>query len=151
MIGEDVRPLPQAEVVVLELAKTRVRVVGAELQRLNKNGNVVLRLPIQSIQSVDYHSRFDPMSMVFAAIGCGLGAIGYLISENNVLTALLYSAAVLLVGGSILACQSQRIVIEAASGVIEIQNLDQPDEGKGFVYSLRGILLDQPGGSNQLH
>jgi hypothetical protein len=57
--------------------------------------------------------------LVFLAMGLGLAAIAYFVSKNNVLTTLLYAAAVLLVGA------------------------DQADEGEGFVNSLRVLLASQ--------
>jgi hypothetical protein len=77
---------------------------------------------------------------VFLAAGLGLGAIGYLVSENNILTTLLYVAAALLAVVALLACRSQRIIIRSTVGVIDIQCVDQSDEGEGFVNSLRVLL-----------
>jgi hypothetical protein len=125
---------------VLELAKTRLRVVSGELQRLNKSGGVMLRLPLHQIEAVEFRSFFDPVCIVFMAMGVGLGAIGYYVSESNILTSLLYVAGVLLFGFGLLGSVSPYFVIRSRGETIYIQFSDLGDEGQGFVSSLRHMI-----------
>src|SRR3989442_179919 len=89
----------------LTLPKTGLRITNRELQRTGKNGAVSMRLPLDAIEAVEFRTGFDPACLFIALIGCGLGAIGYYVSENNVMTCLLYAAGVVLLGISLLAAR----------------------------------------------
>lgn len=124
----------------LELFKTGLRVVDGELQQLNKEGGIVMRLPLRQIETVEFQSRLDPFCLVFIAVGIGLGAVGHYVSENNVLTALLYAAGIILVGFGLLGSVTRLIQIRSGAGGITIQCNDMVDEGEGFVCSLQGLI-----------
>jgi hypothetical protein len=124
----------------LVLPKTGLRIGNGELQRRAKDGAVTMRLPLEALEEVEFRTGFDPACLFIALVGFGLGAIGYFVSENNILTCLLYAAGVVLLGISLLAARYTRIVIKARGEVIRIQCIDLVDEGEGFVLSLRQHL-----------
>lgn len=124
----------------LELFKTGLRVVDGELQRLNKLGGIVMRLPLRQIDMVEFQSRLDPFCLVFITVGIGLGAIGHYVSENNVLTALLYAAGIILVGFGLLGSITRLIQIRSSGCTTTIQCSDMVDEGEGFVCSLQALI-----------
>ncbi len=121
----------------LTLPKTGLRITNGGLQRTSKHGAVTMRLPLEAIKSAAFHTGFDPACLEITLVGCGLGAIGYFVSENNVLTCLLYAAGVVLLGISLLAARYTRIVVKARGEVIRIPCIDLIDEGEGFILSLR--------------
>lgn len=133
--------------VTLELEKTHLQINNGELQRINKNGKVALRLPLTEVESVDFRRYFDPIGFVFSGIGLGLGAIGMFVSENNILTCLLYIAAVLVIGFAVIGSVAFHIIINTTDGETRVQCNDLPDEGWGFVTSMRYCLRNrnQPG------
>jgi hypothetical protein len=124
----------------LELFKTGLRVQHGELLRLNKNGGIAMRLPLATIESVEYLSRFDPFCTIFIGLGLSLGAVGYLVSENNLLTSLLYAGGIMLVGFGSLGMVMRVIRVRSSSGTIRIQCIDLIDEGEGFVCSLQSLI-----------
>ncbi|HMF19434.1 MAG TPA: hypothetical protein VKE98_19660 [Gemmataceae bacterium] len=124
----------------LVLPKTGLRIGNGELQRRSKNGGVTMRLPLNTIEDAEFRTGFDPACLIIALVGGGLGAVAYFVSENNILTSLLYAAGVVLLGLSLLAARYTRIVIKARGEVIHIQCIDLVDEGEGFVLSLRQHL-----------
>lgn len=136
------RPLAaaSADEADLELFKTGLRVQQGELVRLNKNGGIAMRLPLASIDSVEYLTRFDPFCVVFIAVGLGLGAIGHFVSESNLLTSLLYAGGIMLVGFGSLGMVMRVIQVRSATGTIHIQCSDLTDEGEGFVCSLQSLI-----------
>jgi len=121
----------------LSLPKTGLRISNGELQRTGKDGAITMRLPLDTIEGVEFRTGFDPACLFIALVGFGLGAIGYFVSENNILTSLLYAAGVVLLGITLLAARYTRIVVKARGEVIRIQCIDLVDEGEGFVSSLR--------------
>lgn len=125
---------------LLELIKTGLRVVDGELQRVNSQGGIVMRLSLRQIEAVEFCSRFDPFCLVFVAVGIGLGAVGYFVSENNLLTALLYAAGIMLVGFGLLGSVTRLIVVHCPGGITTIQCNDMVDEGEGFVCSLQALI-----------
>lgn len=125
---------------VLELFKTGLRVQDGELQRVNAQGGITMRLPLGTIESVEFRTGFDPFCLVFITVGSGLGAVGYMVSENNLLTSLLYAAGILLVGFGLLGCVVRWVRVCAPAGTIHIQCNDLIDEGEGFVCSLQALI-----------
>lgn len=125
---------------VLDLSKTRLRVVGNELQRLNASDGIVMRLPLEEIEHVEFRQRVDPFGVVCGLLAFGVGAIAYFISEYNILTTLLYLAALALGCMALLSVLGQRFVIEAKTGVVDIPCVDPADEGAGFVTSLKRLI-----------
>jgi hypothetical protein len=124
----------------LELFKTGLRVQHGELLRLNKNGGIAMRLPLAAIESVEFLTRFDPFCLVFIVVGLGLGAVGYRVSESNLLTSFLYAGGIMLVGFGSLGMVMRVIEIRSPSGTIRIQCSDLIDEGEGFVCSLQQLI-----------
>ncbi len=124
----------------LELFKTGLRVQQGELLRLNKNGGIAMRLPLAAIESVEFLTRFDPFCLVFIVVGLGLGAIGYRVSESNLLTSFLYAGGIMLVGFGSLGMVMRVIQVRSPSGIIRIQCHDLIDEGEGFVCSLQQLI-----------
>ncbi|MBM4072396.1 MAG: hypothetical protein FJ271_26230 [Planctomycetes bacterium] len=124
----------------LELFKTGLRVQNGELLRVNKNGGIAMRLPLSSIESVEFLSQFDPFCLVFICVGLGLGAVGYLVSESNLLTSFLYAGSIMLVGFGSLGMVMRVIRVQSPTGIIRIQCNDLIDEGEGFVCSLQQLI-----------
>jgi hypothetical protein len=133
-------PYESGEEATLELLKTKLRILGDELQRLNQDRGVLLRLPLASIESIDFARHFDPFSLVFVAVGAGLAAIGYLVSESNVLTCILYVAGAVLAGFGLLGTMSDRIHIRTRDGTTVVVCSDMRDECECFVTSVRHLL-----------
>lgn len=129
--------------VTLELEKTHLQLHNGELQRLNRKGSVTLRLPLTEVDSVDFRRYFDPIGFVFSAMGLGLGAIGMFVSESNILTCLLYIAAVLVIGFGVIGSASYHVIINTTDGETRVQCNDLPDEGWGFVTSVRFCLRNR--------
>lgn len=129
----------------LELLKTGLRVQQGELLRLNKNGGIAMRLPLAAIESVEFLTRFDPFCLVFIGVGLGLGAVGYRISESNLLTSFLYAGGIMLVGFGSLGMVMRVIEVQSPTGVVRIQCNDLIDEGEGFVCSLQQLIGDGKG------
>jgi len=127
----------------LELSRTNLVVVDGELQRLNKHGGLVLRLPLSTVEAVEMRNYFDPFSLIFLGLGAGLAWIGYAVSENNILTIVLYVAALLLAGLAVFGCIGQHIIVQATTGVLKIHVADSAEEGAGFVASLNQILRSE--------
>lgn len=124
----------------LELAKTRLRVDGDELQRRNANGGVLLRLPLADVADLELRAAFDPVCLVFLAAAAAVAAIAFFVSEYVILTSLLYLGAVAL---AVLACfgtVTRRIVVRTSDGETQIQCDDNRDEAEGFVLSVRHLL-----------
>jgi hypothetical protein len=125
----------------LHLLKTKLRVNGEELQRLNKDGGPVLRLPLHAIRSIEVRKKFDAICLVFIGMGVAAAAIGALISENNVLTIILYVVGVLFVGFGLLGAMALQITIRTDDDeVTTVQCSDMSDEAECFVTSVRHIV-----------
>lgn len=124
----------------LELIKTRLLVVGRELQRLNTDGGVLLRLPIDDIQRVEFKKFLEWPVLVFFGVGAALAAIGYYVSENNILSSILYVVTAFIVGFGLIGMFGRYIVVHSSSGVNTINCSDLDDEGEGFVTSLRRMM-----------
>ena len=129
----------------LELALTKLRVVGDELVRVNGRNNPVLRLKLREIDEVGTGTGFDPMSALFLAGALGAAAVGrFVVSEhNNALTVLLYLAAF---GGVLLAIFGsvrQQIVLRTAGKTLVVNCADPADEVAGFAASLTAELASR--------
>ena len=70
------------ESVVLALVKTRLRVRDGELQRLNSEGGVLLRVPLAELESFEIRTVVDPLAIVFIGVGAALGALTYFLWEE---------------------------------------------------------------------
>jgi hypothetical protein len=136
---EDSNP-PDSSEHSLHLVKTRLCLNGGELQRLNNNGGAILRLPLAIVRSIEVRKKFDPICLVFMAMGAGAAAIGALVSENSTLTVLLYVAGVLLVGFGLLGAMALQIIIRTDDEVATVQCTDMNDEAECFVTSVRHML-----------
>ncbi len=130
----------KADDAVLHLVKTRLRVNDDELQRLNKDGGFLLRIPLADVQSIELRSSFDPICLVILAGALGVAAIAYFVSEWVILNIILYIVAIVL---AIIACFgviARSFVIRTVDGETKILNDDTPDEGECFVISVRRLL-----------
>ena len=125
---------------VLELSKTRLRVRDGELQRRNAQGGVALRLPLADIEAIEWRYVFDPMCLVFMAMGSGVGAIGRFLVENNTFSGVLYVASVLMIGFGAIGLMGTYIVVQSGGKSFKIQCSDMNDEGEGFVASVEHML-----------
>lgn len=140
---EDFDDHPDGESPDLELPKTRLLVFNGELQRLNQRDTVVLRLPLDSLRSIEYRRSFEPGMCIFLLVGVGLAAIGYFVSQNNIVTAALYAAAIILAGFSLLGTFGVKIIIVTDEGSNTIVCNDLNDEAEGFVRSVQHLLHDR--------
>jgi len=125
---------------ILELAKTRLRVIGKELQRANESGGIMLRLPLDQIQTAEFRQQFNVWSLLLLVPAAGLVAIGYFVSDSTGLSILLYLGALVFTFFATLVSTCLYIVIGSASGTTSIQCSDQSDECDGFVTSLRPMI-----------
>lgn len=130
--------------VLLELPSTRLFVVDTELQRLNRDGSPVFRLPLKAIQSIEYTSEFEPISLIWLVLSAGLSAIAAFVSENNIFATLLYVGALLFTFRTLLGFRSHHIVVRSTSNVTRILISDARLDGEAFVNSLRELLNPLP-------
>ena len=145
----DDSPTP-TDAIDLELAKTKLRLSGRELQRLNSNDRPVLKIGLDDVKSVDLIRRFDRGSLLFLAVGVGLAVIGKYVSENSSLTVILYVIALPVTAMGFFAMQWPAVilVIQTREDAVRVQCSDPWDEAECFVASLRNIMAkDRPAGN----
>jgi len=135
----DDAPQP-APISVLELVKTRLRVVNGELLRENRNGGFTMRLPLTAIESVDYRPSWESYSLLFFPAAIGLALLAALVAENNFLVVFLYVTAGVAGLIALTGLFGKVIVIRSRGNLTRIQCLDDADEGDGFVCSLRQMI-----------
>lgn len=139
-MGDAAATTPATPGAELELSKTRLRVIGGELQRLNDEGGIAMRLPLEEIEEVTSGSRVDPFGPVCVLLALGVGAIAYFVSQYNIVTTLLYIVALALLALGILGFLGRVIVIRAQTGTTAIVYSDGWDEAAGFITSLRRLI-----------
>src|SRR5262245_60912161 len=128
--------------VDLELAKTKLRVSGRQLLRLNSNDRAVLRIGLDDVKSVDLIRRFDPVSLLFIAVGVGLAVIGAYVSQSSLVTVVLYVAALPVTAMGFFGMQwpAVIIVIRTKADDVRVQTNDPWDEAECFVASVRNVM-----------
>ena len=93
------------------------------------------------IESLAFRTTFEPMSLVFIGTGIGLGLVGYLAASTvEWLSWVLYISGVLIIGFGIIGWVGYRIFIHSHGEAIGIACNDLPEEGRGFVISVRLLL-----------
>ena len=134
--------LAPTESIDLELAKTQLRLSGRELQRLNSNDRPVLKIGLDDVKSVDLIRRFDRVSLLFLAVGVGLAVIGKYVSENSLLTVILYVIALPVTAMGFFAMQWPAVIfiIQTKEDAVRVQCNDPWDEAECFVASLRNVM-----------
>jgi hypothetical protein len=136
----DAPATPQTADAELELCKTRLRVVGGDLIRLNEKGGIAMRLPLDEIEDVASVYRIEPLGPIFLLLALGIGAVAYYVSQYNILTTLLYIVALGLMALSIPGFLNRVIAVRARTGTTAIGFSDSWDEASGFVTSLRRLI-----------
>jgi hypothetical protein len=132
----------------LSLPKTGLQVQGNDLVKLGAREAVTMRLPLSEIEAVKFTLTFEPISLIFLGMGLGLGLIGHFASPYDWLSTVLYIATVLLVGFGIMGWMCYRIQIISQGETIGVACNDLPEEGRGFVSSLRLLLrMSKKGGA----
>ena len=139
-MDENTTPETPPPAAFLSLPKTGLQVQGDELVKLGAGGAVTIRLPLAEIESVRFATTFEPISLVFIGTGISLGLVGYFFSPYDWLNAVLYVAGVLLVGFGIVGWMCYRVMIVSQGEVIGVACNDLPEEGRGFVSSMRWLL-----------
>ena len=137
--GRDDDPV-QDEDVLVELAKTQLRVRDDELQRVNANGGLLLRIPLADVESIELRATFDPLCFIFFGMGAGLAAVAFFIPEYVIATILLYVGAVGLAALACFGVIARYFVIRTRDGETTVYCSDSPDEGECFVLSVRQML-----------
>ncbi|HMP01244.1 MAG TPA: hypothetical protein PKD86_17215 [Gemmatales bacterium] len=128
----------------LELMKTRLRLEESELVQLNANGNPVMRLPLAKVKRLEFRRVLEPIGLAFLTVGLVLWCIGFFVSENNIVSTLLYVGAVLVAAFGLLGILSDRIFIQTDSTHLLLECPDPSSEGQGFVLSANHILNPEP-------
>ncbi|OWK36376.1 hypothetical protein [Fimbriiglobus ruber] len=136
-MSDDVPARPPS---VLELTKTRLAVEDGELVRRNDAGGVTMRIPLDDIEAIEFRRPFNPFCGVFVALAGGFAAVGYYVSEYNLLTVFLYISAMLLGLFGLLSAREDTVVVMSRGEPIRISCPDPADEASGFVASLRGLI-----------
>jgi hypothetical protein len=129
--------------VLVELAKTQLRVCADELQRVNAYGGLLLRIPLADVESIELRASFDPLCLAFFGMGAGLAAVAFFIPEYVIATILLYVGAVGLAGLACFGMIARYFVIRTRDGETTVYCADSPDEGECFVISVRQLLRKQ--------
>jgi hypothetical protein len=125
----------------LELAKTRLRVVDGELQRLGANGVATMRLPLREVASVQGVTVFEPICLIIAGAAVALIWIAAAFSQSNLLSCILFAVAVILLGFALMGMVGRYIRISTIDGgQVAVQVNDLNDEAEGFVVSVRRLL-----------
>lgn len=130
---------------LLQLPKTRLVVVGSELQRISSVGTVVLRIPLDEIQSIEFQMLLQPVGFLGCGVGVAFGIIAHYVSENNLVTVFLHVAAVLMFAFGTSGLYGRYIHVRTAAGVNTISCLDLTDEIEGFATSLRRMMAGREG------
>lgn len=125
---------------LFSLPKTRISITQNEMCRSNKDGSMLLRIPLNSIQSVEFRRPFAPSSITFLLVAAGLVAIGIYISAYNWLSVLLYVLAFLVGGIGILGMQRDTLFVQRAEGNLSFDCDEPSDEVRQFVMSFESIL-----------
>ncbi len=127
----------------LSLPDTRLQVQGDRLLRLNEDGTTIMSLRLRSIVSVQFGPKFDPFSLMFAAVAGGLVALGKYATETAWISCLLYVLALSFAFIFVCGVFEKVITIQQEDGPLDIVCSESKDQLLGFVISLREILANQ--------
>lgn len=127
----------------LALTRTKLSVVDGEMQRLNWDNRMLLRLPLSEMERIQLRRTFDWRVFPFAATGIAIGLVGYFVSENNVLSVILYVIGILLIGIGGLGSYGVAIDVTTRDGVTAIPCFDSLDRCECFVTSVRQMMRDR--------
>lgn len=122
------------------LPKSRLYVFDEELQRRNEDGTLLLRLPLASIHKVEFRRPLNPFCLVFVGTGLVCVGIAWFVSANNLLSCLLYVAALVLLVLAIGGMRHDQIVVWTETDAIVLDCAEQSDEVKCFVASFQSVL-----------
>lgn len=129
----------------LELVKTRLRIEDQELQQLNANGGLLLRVPLAEVTGLEFRKVVEPFGLAFFTIGLGLWCVGHFVCENNVLKTLIFVGAVLVAGFGLLGVLGDRILVRTRDNQVLLECPDQASEGQAFVLSVNRLLRERAG------
>lgn len=124
----------------LSLVKTRLRIHDDELQRINRDGGYLLRVPLDDISAIQMRTSFDPICLIFFAAAVAVAAIAYSFPDYAVIGIFLYLAAVALIALGCFGLLARRFQITMVDGETYVPCDDTPDEGECFVISVRRLL-----------
>jgi hypothetical protein len=117
-----------------------LRVLEGVLEWRNEQGGVLLRLPLEAVESVVLRYRFEPGSIVILGLAAGLAWVGWAVSESNWLTTLLYVAAILLGAIGLFGVIDHIVVIRSWNQTLRISCKDAAEEAAGFVMGLQTTM-----------
>ncbi|MDB5313061.1 MAG: hypothetical protein JWO38_7263 [Gemmataceae bacterium] len=130
---------PDLPAASLDLRQTRLRVEEGELVRRNESGGVVMRVPFDDVESVAYVRELNTFAVATILVAGGLVAIGYYVSEYNVVRVLLYVGAMLIGVFGLFALRGDVIEVRTRGESLRIPSPDPTDEVIGFVMSLKQL------------
>lgn len=134
----------ESSVPLFVLPKLRLKVYPSELRRFNEDGTLLLRMPLSAIAAAAKRQRFDPTMLVGLVAGLAITGIGWLVSQYNWLSVILYVLAVPLFLIAIFGCTRRTIVLKTDQGTIVLYaGDDQPDDVACFVSSLSQVLAEK--------
>lgn len=123
----------------LELQQTRLRVEEGELVRRNQTGGIVTRVPLDDIEGVRYARDLSLFAVVTWMFSAGLAAIGYFVSENNVVSVALYVLASLGAAFGLIGLLNDVLLVKTRGENMRIACADPADEVAGFAMSLKAM------------
>jgi hypothetical protein len=123
----------------LELQQTRLRVEEGELVRRNVSGGIVTRVPLDDIEGVRYTRDLSLFAVVTWLFSAGLAAIGFFVSENNVVSVALYVLASLGAAFGLIGLLNDVLLVKTRGENIRIACSDPGDEVAGFAMSLKAM------------
>jgi len=133
---EDDRPAPH-----LELPKTGLAVLDGELVRRSDKGGMLLRIPLDDIDAVEFSRPFNFTCLVPFGLAAGFVALGVLVSEYNVVTVILYVLALCLAAFALFGLRNDVVILFARNQPpVHLSCDDSSDVVSGFVLSLKALI-----------
>jgi hypothetical protein len=131
---------PDLPPATLELRQTRLRVEEGELVRRNETGGIIMRVPLDDIETVQFVRKLNALAFAALGVAAGMVAIGYFVSEYNVVTVLLYVAAMFLAVFSLIGVREDVFVVRSRGEDIRVSCPDPSDAVAGFAASLKPLV-----------
>jgi hypothetical protein len=125
---------------LLALPKTRLTVEDGELIRRGDGGEVMMRFPLDDIEAVDFVRPFNLFSLIPLSLAGGLVALGIWVSTSNILSVLLYVAAMFLTAFAFFGLRNDTLVLTVRGKEVRTDCSETADDVLGFATSLGGLI-----------
>src|SRR5436190_6494638 len=100
----------------LTLPKTGLCVGESSFWRKNRDGSVLMQIPLNEIESLSFTRPLNPISIFFVAAAAGLIALGVYVSRTDWLSVFLYILAGIVGFIGLFGSMSDRLTIERRTG-----------------------------------